>query len=574
MTDQAIKDKLKVLLKDSSFGPEVDSRFTFLRDARTTRALETLKSSTASPVTIAGQGGEGTTLDACEIHHTEGGTFFGVYGVVRSLYIRNGYGALYEDIQSLWKTPTAKAVVLLGNAGTGKSWYQLYILRRLLRKTLHDTREYSDDADDYDFIFRQVGKEMYLIDIKDCACYEVQKFNMNYMSELKRCLYFFEPGAQKELAPLSVDLPSLSTISPYKKRLAEYKKGPCKELYFWPWSFTELYALTEHANLEITFDELFNNFHLYGGIIRHHLKPRMNWAGTRKELDERLLHLDLKTLQSKAANVDRDLIGDNVSGFVMCYDGKQTALDRRRNRESPPYFDCCTLRYTSSYVEEKVEEILDKRSLEEKMQVVLDRLNDHVIDISGKNLEAVATEFLRAGQSIQWEMKRAGQGDWSAFTTKKRKVMKEFNISTFLTKADHLLVPTNTCFPVADMVYSDWGSAPAVVFQCTWQPSHPFTIRALYELRAKHLQVDASKLVMIIMIVPDQEVIYADKPEADFLLGDLSQPLYYTKSQTVSAEELTNMWANTEVHILRPKVAWKTIIGTWLENNPNALAAT
>ena len=85
---------------------------------------------------IATIGGEGTPLIACHIGHFEGGEFLDVYGRLEFLYIFKGYDELYEDIQAFWKTDGANKVVLVGNAGTGKSWYQLYILMQLLKHSI------------------------------------------------------------------------------------------------------------------------------------------------------------------------------------------------------------------------------------------------------------------------------------------------------------------------------------------------------------------------------------------------------------------------------------------------------
>ena len=160
MADQGIKDKLKALLKDQRLKAEVDSEFSLQHHKAHTWDLEALRNSTPMPV-VTTMGGEGMPLITCRIGHFEGGKFLGIYGRLEFLYIRKGYDELYEDIQALWKTDGANKVVLVGNAGTGKSWYQLYILRRLLKRST----DYQNDADDYDFVFHQVGHQHYLIDI-------------------------------------------------------------------------------------------------------------------------------------------------------------------------------------------------------------------------------------------------------------------------------------------------------------------------------------------------------------------------------------------------------------------------
>ena len=136
------------------------------------------------------------------------------------------------------ETDGANKVVLVGNAGTVKSWYQLYILRQLLKRST----DYQNDADDYDFVFHQVRHQHYLIDIKDCVVYQVNSLDVDLLTFLAHSLYFFEPGTEKELEVTIVGLPSLATLSPYGKQILEYRKFGTMLLYFWPWSFTEMCA--------------------------------------------------------------------------------------------------------------------------------------------------------------------------------------------------------------------------------------------------------------------------------------------------------------------------------------------
>lgn len=580
---QVVKDKLKGLIAEKEAHDDLDSSLSFNYNFALTKDLRALKQSTAVQIPQAAFGGEGASLWACQLNGvSKTKRCLNLQGEVDTLYIRDAYDALYDDIQRLWKTDTMYGVVLLGNAGSGKSWYQLYVLRRLLRLSVKGS-EYTQDADNYDFVFRRVGTQMFLIDLKDCIVYRVNSFQEETMLFIKRCLYFFEPGREKDMVPEELGLPSLVTLSPYKKRIAEYLKGHTLKLYFWPWSFSELHALLTHAvetnqiDKSITFDEFMSSFHKFGGIVRHHLVTGTKKTEAEEELDARVLHVDLAVLQSKAANVDRDVTGDNVSGYILSFDGKRKAMEMRKEdpgRTKDCYFNAKVLRYTSAFVEEKAEALLDVKPLEYKMGVVLDRLNDRQVDLSGKNLEVVATEFLRRGQEVQWEVKRAGVPGWAAFTTNKRKVTKQYDISALLTNANEILVPANPSFPVADLVFSGWGNQNVYVFQCTWQPSHPFTIRALYELRAKKLMIDATKVLVVIMVVPGQEDAYGAKQEGDFLQGSVDVPLRYSANEEVQPQVLQQMWLHTQVKILRPKNSdWKSLIGNFLVPSSNAASA-
>eukprot|EP00529_Nitzschia_sp_RCC80_P011272 CAMPEP_0113466986 /NCGR_PEP_ID=MMETSP0014_2-20120614/14572_1 /TAXON_ID=2857 /ORGANISM="Nitzschia sp." /LENGTH=619 /DNA_ID=CAMNT_0000359261 /DNA_START=106 /DNA_END=1962 /DNA_ORIENTATION=- /assembly_acc=CAM_ASM_000159 len=613
--DIDIKSKLKKLLKHEEVSAGVlDRNFQF--DPEPFMTLDLQRLATSQPVALStlpgGRGGEGTELVACSIMDEEGGEFLGVNADFTSLYIRHGYDELYDAIRSLWRLPRSLKVILLGNAGTGKSWFQIYVLRRLLRRQ----EDYINDPDEYDFVFRQVANTLYLIDIKEKNVFEVtqSKDSLLKTKYISRCLYFFEPGNEKFKSPANYGLPSLSTLSPFEDRISEYKKGHVSQLYFWPWSLTELMALCEHSgfpgqkdkrggesgesvvskrhknaelpvdvgqnNLQIAdmkddemdvqdgtntyFNVLFDRYTLFGGIIRHVMATSDQVESAKVELRSRLAGLDLKVLQSIAVNIDRDPHGHgNVSGYILCYDGKQAALDARKNSSSALGFNNRVLTYTSVHVEEEVDKLLDSKSLQDKMKIVLDRLNNRSVDISGKNLEAVATEFLR--RRVGWNIKRVGEtNNWESFHDKaSRTVLREYDISQMLTIPDKILVPGHTSFPVVDMIYSNYGAGPVHAFQCTWQDTHPFTVRALYDLRCRRLKVPNEQKVHIIFIVPNKEQLYAARGKDSFLVGSIQDPLKFNMRQSVAANDLHTMWENTEVYVLSPVNPWQEMIGDW-----------
>ena len=625
MSDLDIKSKLRKLLKHEEISAGVLNKFQFVHEPFMTIHIKRLAASQAVALSTQPRG-EGTELVACSIKDEEGGKFLGVNADFTNLYIRHGYDELYDAIRSRWLLPRSLKVILLGNAGTGKSWYQMYVLRRLLRRQ----EEYTNDPDEYDFVFRQVAKTLYLIDINEKNVFEVAHRDDSLLSTevITRCLYFYEPGTDKVESPEDYELPSLSTLSPFKDRIAEYKKGHVTQLYFWPWSFTELMALCEHnggfpgqedkqggesgepvvskrqknarlashdgqkylrvsatkgsqddrsaleehnnemdieEGTNTSFDLLFDRYILFGGIVRHVMATPYQVENAQEELRNRLDGLDLKTLQSIAVNIDRDSTGHgNVSGYILCYDGKQAALDARKTSSRALGFNVRVLTYTSALVEEEVDKLLVRKPLEDKMNVVLDRLNDRSVDISGKNLEAVATEFLRL--RIGWRIKRVGETNkWKSFPDKgTRKVMREYDVSQILTTPDKILVPMHPSFPVVDMIYSNFGAGPVTAFQCTWQDTHPFSVRALYDLRCRRLKVPDEQKVHIIYIVPNKEQLYADRGEDAFLVGSIQDPLKFSKRKSVEANVLQTMWENTEVYVLAPVKPWQEMIGEWL----------
>ena len=59
----------------------------------------------------------------------------------------------------------------------------------------------------------------------------------------------------------------------------------------------------------------------------------------KEDLVAHLENLDLSILQKKAANVDHDATGNNVSGFILCYDGKHVALERKLQEGKGIFFN-------------------------------------------------------------------------------------------------------------------------------------------------------------------------------------------------------------------------------------------
>lgn len=47
---------------------------------------------------------------------------------------RDCYSALYDRLMAIWDGNPSEQVLLSGNAGIGKSWFQIYLLQRLMRE--------------------------------------------------------------------------------------------------------------------------------------------------------------------------------------------------------------------------------------------------------------------------------------------------------------------------------------------------------------------------------------------------------------------------------------------------------
>ena len=214
-------------------------------------------------------------------------------------------------------------------------------------------------------------------------------------------------------------------------------------------------------------------------------------------------------------------------------------------------------------VKSKVDDLINSYSLKDKLEIVLKRLNDELVDLSGKYLEAVGTDLLSRGSNIKWLSKRVGaNGSWSSFRTTKREVMRLWDVGERLRQPDKLLVSVNTNFPLADIVFSQPSQDETHnVIQFTWQESHPFTVRALYELRVRRLQIADTVAVNVYVVSPEREEQYATMQEDAFLTGSLNVPFRWSKNgATKPPAELVTMWNNTHIYVLKPELAWKAMM--------------
>ena len=467
-------------------------------------------------------------------------------------YARSGYPELFQHVARKWSEKKFR-VILQGNAGTGKSWFQVYALKQLL----------DDQERKFDVIIRQVDTTLYVLDLDEATVYtwDVATDHVKLIStRMKRTLYFFEPGGDPTMRPLEVFIPSLSTLSPFEGRIKEYRKRFCTLAYFWPWSFWEMWAIVCNSDISMDLDEFQKRYNRFGGILRNVLGEQTD---ADEQLTARLKEISVDVLTSIALNIDRQAEGNNVSGYLVCYDNRFIEQNR---------FSTKNLEYTSLEVEEEVASRLQTKPLKDKMQAILKRLNSEILDISGKMLEAVAMELLSQGRAYSWKSREVGTVNWVPFATRKRNIKRTYTLAENFNQADLTIAPTNTRFPVVDFVYSFTGNGPIVCFQCTWQSRHPFTVRALYDLRINHMKIGDDQIVNIYIVCPSKDnmlaTLYASLTKDDFLQGSLDTDLQFTKAVKVPSLRLKAMWNSTNIWVLSPHTTWQAYITEWLSKHP------
>jgi hypothetical protein len=457
---------------------------------------------------------------------------------------------------------------LLGSAGTGKSWFQAFFLRRLLLEA--DSNNVDDST--FKFVVRQVADAFYLIDLTTC---QVFAWNFNVLSpgtileQLRKTVYFFEPGGNISLFPLCLWIPSLATLSPFEERIKEYTKGASAvRLYLPDWTAPQLCGVAEDdESMSLSVDDIHERFTKVGGIIRHILAPDI--AVIEKSQATKVHEVSIEVLRSLGANVDRETKGLNVSGYLLCYTNVPVTGDRR--------FMDSELAYTSSAVENTIRFKFHTFSNVENFRAVLGRLNKLNDDKSGMHLELAGTHLLSLGSIVKWTCTQVGQvtgRQWEDFSCFARDVLATSDVGGVLFQAKKIIKSSNSNFPAVDIVFSV-GSIPddgtrIDAIQFSWQPSHPITLRALYDLRVNHLRIDNKRTVRILFMVPNNELVYASRDKSSFLKGNADVDLRYSAQLIVPSADLHIMWQNTQVFVVKPIKGWQIVLADNMHLVPGA----
>jgi hypothetical protein len=425
-------------------------------------------------------------------------------------------------------------------------------------------------------VVRQQGTELYIYDLVECEAMTWQLKMEDHRTELKKFLddmeetvYFFEPDDTEE-KPLHLNAtPSLSTLSPFYDRIKEYSKVQYMELYFPTWSLSELIAVGKDQGTVHTEDLIKERYRKFGGIIRHIMAlPGSKVADD--ALNIRLQNPKIDLLHRKYVAIDRKAEGDNVSGYLLRYSDIP--------EEGEDSFATKGLAFTSALVKDQIRTQLNTYTLKANVQVVLDHLSHKVVDRSGLHLENVTAELLARGQDIAWQYATindvAGtKATWKKYTTKKRKIEKVSGyFGDKIAEANKIFQSSDEQLPAADIILSAPVSTKAEVdaVQTTWQEAHPFSLRALYDLRVKRMQIKETCQLNLYFAVPNRSEEYLTRIRSNFLTkgSTVANPLQLTTKETVPAAYLRTMWANTTMHVLRPKDGWKDAVASLAEKSP------
>jgi hypothetical protein len=151
-------------------------------------------------------------------------------------------------------------IVLTGNAGIRKSWFQLFLLRRLL----------NEEGKSFSFVVHQFGTEYSLYHFETCQAWSLEGRTSDIktlLNRTKNSLYFCEPDAEN-VKPLSTDSRSILFQSSNSVRLKE--RPHFIDMPDWTWD--ELVVIANEENIDAAVVK--QNYVKFGGIIRYALRNR------------------------------------------------------------------------------------------------------------------------------------------------------------------------------------------------------------------------------------------------------------------------------------------------------------
>lgn len=456
---------------------------------------------------------------------------------------RDFYADLYTELIKIWKDDgqtTRTKIILSGNAGVGKSWYQVCVLRRLLSETPEDRL--------FRFVVRQVGKYFYLLDLETCSGFTLsgQESDIEQLlTEHGNIRYLYEPAREVDQPPLFVEAPSLSTLSPRKNRIKEYLKEGPHELYMPVGQYNELEYVAEAEKLDL--DALEKNFDIFGGIFRYSLfQTEEERTAKTKTVKARCENVSADMLRSIAADIDDDpnsTSKGNISGYILSY----TDILRVGTQA----FRSPSLTLTSHYVRQRVMDKMSLTSYHEHLKMLAEVLKDKSTDPTGKDLEESVVHMLSAGPAtVGWQYQGVqGEPDTSIMSLghTKRKVTRDtFNPAL-------VNYPSDISYPLADCVLVINGEYWA--FQTTWQYDHAFKLRTLRSFR-DGLKLPIGKTLNILFVNPKHTGTYVRRRRDKYLAKgeDISKPILDSKKKVLMrAQDVATMWNNTRIFVAFPK---------------------
>ena len=243
--------------------------FSFRNLVVNSEAISLLKAlKTAAPVDLSTNGIciQAVTLDT-EVKIPQGASI-----MPNTIYIRDFYGRLFNMIRREMHT------ILVGNPGISKSWYQWYMLYRLINEQSLGPNHLGNKSSPK-VIIRQKGIEaMTFYFPQICMAYSTDDVR-NCVDDFKpdKALYLFEPSTSLVEPYITDAVQTTITCSPDQRRYYQFYKREADKYYMPCWNLPELQLVGCHIaeQCDPEMKDLFEpekikeRFNEFGGIFRY-----------------------------------------------------------------------------------------------------------------------------------------------------------------------------------------------------------------------------------------------------------------------------------------------------------------
>ena len=369
----------------------------------------------------------------------------------KSIYIRSAYEDIYNILEQ-----DQEHYMIVGNPGTGKSYFAIYVLYRALRAS--KTVVFHRTSESAVYLFKPGQKAQKGWENK----FTIQELNSS------DTLYLYDAGTRKYsgISPEASRLIAFSSPSP--ENTSELRKLGLVSLHMPPWSMDELLLASELDQYrgQIT-DTLINDLYgKFGGIARYVLEvvPARRDENSRM-LESKIHNCSLRTIQ----RVGREDI-DKESHMIF----------HRHSGSDIGYYEY-KFKFASQYVGDKVVDAIQKHAYEEmKAFARREDTPSEAASLRGWILETIVHIELPKGGT--YHVRKLADHDSKEeernLPTMKHTVFGKLDeVDFFYLPSLIYLQPKSKTFEAADALCS-----PNSIFQVTVSTSHPIKANGLRKI--------------------------------------------------------------------------------------------
>ena len=438
------------------------------KDESKSSFLETLKSANITDVSSSDENQQGR-IQAITLSNGmkfDGGKEF----MGNTLFVRDFYPRLFNCIMET-------DAILTGNPGISKSWFQWYIIYRLVKDS------------NYNVIVRQVGDQridfLFPQHLKVCTGSWTDLRNVFREFNPHEAFYLYEPESSL-LEPIQSDLQTVITCSPDRRRYHEFNKRGAARFYMPVWKLSELQSVGKYVCChldssnelipELAPNKIEQRYKRFGGIFRYVL-PSNKFAIEEAENNQESVLALTKVQDVFAPGISIEKADHNkqsISDFILQY-------KVHYGEEYETEFKDFEMVIASEYVDQKLSNrVINSTELYKCIQSLKQMF-------LGVRREYLLFEFVVFHLLLE-------DNNWEIFDGKKwDKRRFRFNESVRVPKdSEHVLktmqpgtlyYPLNPHFPIADFLFVESGEVFGV--QVTFAKSHAKemkTFENLFEL--------------------------------------------------------------------------------------------